>query len=156
MIYNNLKGEKLRNVAEKKRIYLIGPCIVNSAYALAENSITAELQKLVRNQMYEVIKVFCPIHNFNLLIDISNLPIKSKDIVIFINHETNLGRENNCEVVFLKELYNRPRNEVWLKDGEPLHVNGRANRAIANYIYDNYLKKKIVDFFHTKTVFCPE
>lgn len=143
--YQGMKGEKLENIYEKKRIWLIGPCMVNTdTYLMVKNSLPAQLQNLVKGYGYEVIRVFYPNENLDFVYDIENIPIRKKDIVMII-HSRRVLRDENCGfIVDLKEVYNKPREVTWFKDHSPLHVNGVANKANAEEIVNRCLQSGII------------
>ena len=90
---------------------------------------------------YEVRRMFYSRRWFGKIGEwIRKLPIRKQDILIIIEDENMLPKIKYD--VDLQELYNKPRQKTWIYDNMSLHVNSVANKAIAQEIYDVWLKQK--------------
>ncbi len=150
VLHNEVIGKKIQGICYKKRLYLIGPCIVASSHASIENSLIMKLQQLVDKYEYEVIGVFLSIERFDLVkTELKKIPIRKKDIVLCIEAEDNFI-DDELDCLDLTELYSIPRKETWIYDGRPIHANGIAYKAIAKEIYDKYLREKCEELNYFK------
>jgi len=138
--YRDVKCEKLESIHFDKRLYLIGPCIVGSLFSMAQNSLVAQLQKYLMDYGYEVVRMMIPAVNPHLLKEISNLPIKENDIMVFIYEKYLMRLVDNSFWADLSELYNKERSEVWSADRCAAHVNSVANKAYAKEIFEDILQ----------------
>lgn len=141
VLFRDVRAEKCKESSYKNKIYLIGPCIVADSYAAPKETITATLQRWVEKFEYEIIRIAIPNYRMDLLREeLQTLPLRKKDIVVCIDSrgffdESDFGLD-------LTEVFNRPRKETWIRDGVPLHVNARGDKAIAKEIFVKYLKEK--------------
>ena len=138
-----LKGEKLSEVSFSKRIYIIGPCIVENGYFMTDNTLVAYVQMLVSDYGYEVIRALWPEWNLDCAYDIENIPIKKDDVIIFIDSRSSFNAEDECFKIDLKKAYNVPRDKTWFRDGISIHVNGVAHKVIAQEIFKECEKNGI-------------
>lgn len=136
VIHRKIVCDKLSGVCEKKRIYMIGPCIAQSIFSLDQYSLTTEFQKMVQGYGYEVVRVLCPRFYPQLLGEIECLPIKSGDVVIFLYQKMFFDSKAKAYDIDLMDLYKAPREKTWFKDNNSMHVNCEANKAIAKEIYE--------------------
>lgn len=81
MVYDNAQAHSMRNIHEKGRIYLIGPCIAEGMGCKAEDTLMAYLQELVvQNQMMVVEVGIYEEHLLSQIEVLSKLPIRESDI----------------------------------------------------------------------------
>lgn len=142
----NFMGKVLSNdnIVLKRKIYLIGPCIVEGYGCILENTLLAELQELVKIEDYQVVGV--PIirddyEEWKRLAD--DIPICKGDILIFINTESVFEKsKHECHQIDVLRIYNnRNRNTIFSEI--PIHTNAEGNRILAKVIYQDYLKKEM-------------
>lgn len=147
--YNNIVAQALENITFKNRIYLIGPCIVSGEPCVTEDTLAAQLQQLVYNWEYTVVKVFCPVTRADLLAEeIGKLPIRENDIVLFIDGSNRLERRSTAgeAVIELTDIYNDPQRETWFTGMDTRHLNNKGTKAVAYAIYNKYFKKVFESF----------
>ncbi len=127
--------------SKEKRIYLLGPCIAMGVNVVAEDSLTACLQRLVYPNGYEVVSVFASRPRIGKTREIiKRLPLKEKDIVLYIETEQFVAENGDLSCVDLHKIFNSHREKTWIRDPELIHTNYAANQAIAEEIYKVYLK----------------
>lgn len=130
-----------------KRIYVVGPCIVSGLGAKTEDSLIAQLQKLAGSEYVVVAVPIDALRKFGLYKKLNKLPIRKKDIVVFIDEGLNQKRykEDNENTQFqfsLADIFNNRERPALFSD-KPIHANKTSHYLCAKYIYDTFLKTKI-------------
>lgn len=135
-----------------KRIYVVGPCIVSGFGVKTEDCLITHLQKMLGNE-YTVIAVpIDGLRKFRLYNKLSSLPIRKKDIVIFINEgieDNHRSEYNNNNQYFFSDIYNDKTRPTLFSD-KPIHANGKGHYLCAKYIYDTYLQVKLASLVAEK------
>ena len=132
---------------DAKRIWLIGPCIAFGFRNFQENSLVTLLNNLVKDNGYSVVRVAVSCGNFTVFKEeYEKLPIREQDIVVLLGHKSDMELMPGTHID-LKDLYDDTTRENWITNGESFHTNKYGNKAIADAIYERYLKSKI----HEKT-----
>lgn len=135
----------------KKRIYVVGPCIVIGAGMKYEDSFIYILQSLLDRyypMQYSVLykgimRSSYGSHESKANV-IKNLSISDRDFILFIDQYGGLADKiTKCKGDKLDTLFNsRPKGEDWWID-IPIHTNRKGNIAVAEYIYRNFLQERI-------------
>ena len=142
VVFQSIKVEKIKGKKFKNKVYLVGPCLVENLYALAKNSVVAELQKLVSAYDYEVVRAVIPRDKPDVFkMQLGMLPLRKKDIVICLNYDNYFYEDDNL-VLDMSELFNRQRSETWIGDGALMHLNAAGNKAVAQELFNSYLNSK--------------
>lgn len=141
----NLLGESLKDVRYRKRIYIIGACIARGLGCLKEESLSGHLQLLVNHFDYQIVSIIIPQQRFDLWQhNIEKIPVRQSDIIIFINDAqwfpNNIGERKQFDLL---PVFNT-RNRKTMFCGVPIHTNAEGNRAIANAIYNQLLKDRVL------------
>lgn len=151
----NLIGRTLENeTAGKKRIYLLGPCIVNGTGCSAEDSLVGRIQQMVKAEGYQVIGLVMRVGNYvDWQTAVEKIPIRQGDIVLIMQHRYWFPeKRENCQRIDLSYVYNHPERNTMFLD-IPIHSNAEGNRALANAIYENYLKDEMARWKDCKREF---
>ncbi len=145
VVLSKLVCQRMMGINEKKRIYLIGACTVGLNNMLVKNTLVARLQQWVGKYGYEVVRCSIPIWFPNKIKELKKLPIREKDICVFVHANSYLREINSCYTIDLTGVYNRPRTETWTNDGSPVHTNGVANKVLAKEIFYRLLDGGIIE-----------
>lgn len=148
-------GKTLDNeVGYKKRLYLLGPCIVGGMGCLAEESLVGTLQKIVKAEGYQVIGVAIGAGDYiNWQMSIEKIPIRQGDILITVNQSEWFPEKRvDCKRIDLSYVYDGPKRNTMFLD-TPIHSNAEGNRALAKAIYEEYLKDEMVRWKDCKREF---
>lgn len=145
----------------KKRIYVIGPCMVFGHGCIATDTFPYQLQMLVREKDYTVVRV--PFDNVTLPEKINicrELPVRERDILLFINSHHNFDEWGStttpvelaeCRYIDTLKMYEAVAGkENWYGDA-PAHTNAIGNKMLVKYIYEHGLKDVIDDVAELKT-----
>lgn len=129
----------------RERVYIVGPCIVSGFGVRTEDCLVAQLQKMLGNE-YTVIAVpIDGLRKFALYNKLSSLPIRKKDIVIFIGEgfkANHYSKYNNNDQYVLSDIYSDITRTTLFSD-KPIHANSKGHYLCAKYIYDTYLQAKL-------------
>jgi [citrate (pro-3S)-lyase] ligase len=128
-----------------KRVYVVGPCIVSGFGVRTEDCLIAQLQKMLRNEYVVIAVPIDGLRKFGLYNKMSSLPIRKRDIVIFINEgiDANYCSEYNTNNQYvLSDIYNDKTRSTLFSD-KPIHANDKGHYLCAKYIYDTYLQLKL-------------
>lgn len=135
-----------------KRIYVIGPCIVSGLGAKTEDCLIAQIQKLVGSEYIVVAVPIDALRKFGLYKKLNKLPIRKKDIVVFIDEGLNQKKykEDNAITQFsLIDIFNNKERPTLFSD-KPIHANKTNHYLCAKYIYDIFLKAKMEELSNEK------
>lgn len=145
-----LVGVAMESNCFEKRIYIIGACIVWGKFDPQEETLINNLQKMTTKDGYMAVGIFVPVdvfeNKYDLFKKLEKLPVRSGDIIIFI--DTNgkkgyLSEKMECQPLDLKPVYDEKNRRDYFTV-TPYHTNAAGNNAIAHYIYENYLKNEII------------
>ncbi|MFP3154972.1 adenylyltransferase/cytidyltransferase family protein [Lachnospiraceae bacterium ZAX-1] len=132
---------------KRNRLYLIGPCIVDGSSLLLEDSFVSLVQEyldfyqldysiavsVISNERYHKYKDF-----------LESLARNKNDIIVCIrqgNHrnvDRYLDLTNHIDIDFTDVYNKRPLKEEYFFD-EPIHSNGKANRAMVKEMFEKHL-----------------
>jgi [citrate (pro-3S)-lyase] ligase len=127
----------------KKRIYLIGPCIVAGYGCLTEATLLSALSKEISGSGYQVIGIPLPQYDYEGWSHLDTIPIRQGDIVCVINEQYWFPeKENRCKRIDLTYVYNN-RDRKTMFSEVPIHTNAEGNRVLAKEMYESYLKDAI-------------
>lgn len=144
-----LKGKCVKAATKdwrNNKIYVIGPCIVHGFGVRFEESFIGLLQKKIDEcypGKYTVLSMANEMSSpmENILDTIKSIPFLENDIVIFINHYTEMKKRQFPFMtgidLDLTKIYN-DRQDEWFFE-ETLHTNKRANEAIVQKLYEELL-----------------
>ena len=136
----------------RERVYVVGPCIVSGFGVKTEDCLVAQLQKMLGNE-YTVIAVpIDGLRKFALYNKLSSLPIRKKDIVIFIGEGfkvNHCSKDNNNDQYVLSDIYSDKTRPTLFSD-KPIHANSKGHYLCAKYIYDTYLQPKLASLVAEK------
>lgn len=140
----DLIGKTLEEKTDGKRIYLIGPCIVGGIGCMAENTLLAYIQELVKTEEYCVIGIAIPVVEYSAWKQkIEKIPIRKGDILVIVEEEKWFPKEKEgCDRISLKEVYDNPERKTMFAL-DPIHTNAEGNKHLAEQIYKSYLQKEI-------------
>lgn len=143
-----------KETAGKKRIYLLGPCIVNGTGCSAEDSLVGRIQQMVKAEGYQVIGLVMRVGNYiDWQTAVEKIPIRQGDIVLIMQHRYWFPeKRETCQRIDLSYVYNHPERNTMFLD-IPIHSNAEGNRALANAIYENYLKDEMARWKDCKREF---
>ena len=113
----------------KRKIYLVGPCIVNGDEVFTEDELAVLLARAVEREGldYEVIKICMSWFQFDTPTEkILEYDIYKNDIVIFLD-EAIEGYDLD-----LTEIYKNYKGNEWLYVDVPIHTTKRGNEQIAS------------------------
>ncbi len=153
----NYVGQTVLELSNKKRIYLIGPCIADGYGCRAKDSLGAQLQKFADQYKYQVIAITIEISNWRRwrINNIETIPIRESDIILIVYDENWFPYERMSGIVpkvNLSSVYNNQnRNSMFCR--MTLHTNPEGNRVIANEIYECYLKDEMIRLCQRKESF---
>lgn len=138
----------------QKRIYLLGPCIVDGTGCSAEDSLVGIIQQMVEAEGYQVIGLTIAIGNY---IDwqraIEKIPLRKGDIVLIVNQQYWFPeKRKNCKRIDLSYVYDNPKRNTMFA-GIPIHSNAEGNRVLAKEIYESYLKDEMARWKDCKREF---
>lgn len=146
----NLLGRSLKGISFKKKIYILGPCIAYGYGCLAEDSLYGQLQELVTEMEYQVVSIFVPREKYDVFEnEVKKIPIHKKDIVIVINgtswfplqrSKTEYGVPSKVDML---SIYGQQDRETMFSQ-VPLHTNCAGNRAMAEMLFESFLKREII------------
>ena len=129
----------------KRKIYLVGPCIVSGRHNLYQETLAYRLQELVADENYSVIAI--PVDNWiNKGWEWArrNVSLQEGDVIIVINNEGFFAEEAYVKRIDMSYLYGAERTETLFSD-IPIHSNAKGNAILAQEIYEKYLKNEIED-----------
>lgn len=136
-------GVILKEENYRKRIYLIGPCIVDGYGCTGRDTLAAQLQERVKAYEYQIIAISIAAWRFDVWKQcLSNLPIREKDIILVINHSEWFPEKNRCECINLDVVYEKEKRDS-LYCYDTLHTNAKGNRLLAEEVSNLYLNNKI-------------
>ncbi len=140
----NFIGQTTHNKFSNKRVYLIGPCIVEGFGCVAGDSLNGHLQKLVTDFNHQVVSLSIEHYRWDRWEeDIKTIPIRENDIVLIVNQENWFPKGNRkCSNIGLAKVFNKPDRESMFYI-IPIHTNSAGNSALAAEIFECYLKKEI-------------
>lgn len=146
----NLLGRSLKGISFKKKIYILGLCIAYGYGCLAEDSLYGQLQELVTEMEYQVVSIFVPREKYDVFEnEVKKIPIHKKDIVIVINgtswfplqrSKTEYGVPSKVDML---SIYGQQDRETMFSQ-VPLHTNCAGNRAMAEMLFESFLKREII------------
>ncbi|SFU83903.1 [citrate (pro-3S)-lyase] ligase [Clostridium sp. DSM 8431] len=117
----------------KRRIYLIGECIVTSYCVELKDSLQYHLQK----NMEDYVVVSIPIAAYDYIKAtevIKSLPIRKDDIVLFVDSRLQWKYNDKVNNIDVFDLYNDPLRKEVLYSDSPIHTNARGNKLLADRI----------------------
>ncbi len=136
---------KCEGSSYRKRIYLLGICTVLNGY-LVKNKIPGILQEYVEEKQYEVVAFINLSTREHLESILMKIPIRIQDIVVLLDTERVLkGLDKWGTEIDLREIYEKKGRRTWIYDAwiAQAHINSHGNRAIAEVIYEKYVKGEI-------------
>lgn len=140
----------------KKQIYLLGPCITYQSDLMAKDTIVNQIQNMSDGLYpgeYKVTAISIPIESFNMFERVINsMKINSGDIFLFMY--INLDDCGKYEYLDLTNIYNTRNGQNWFSNS-PIHVNVTGSHAVAKYIFDEYIVKKLNDSKEQNVLFYP-
>lgn len=148
-------GKTYLKERKKNRLYIIGPCIVSGYCVPDYQTISSRLQNYVMEEDYEVIRIPVSKVNWFLMENLKRLRINSRDILLFISEKDSFPEIKNKSVFKLQtdECYAEMTSKEPLFSDCPIHLNGKGHAVLADYVYENYLKREI-DCNKQKTEYC--
>lgn len=144
--YDYVEKIKRSFMTHKKRIYIIGACIVGGWICCFDtDSFTTMLGKMVEKDNYEIINISLDDNLFFTMNNIlGKLNINSDDIIIFATGSYILNNNDDyCKVLELKNIFDTKDRKSWIIKGNTLHVNKYAHHAISEELYYKFIKKQI-------------
>ncbi len=135
----------IRDNLSEKKIYVIGPCIVEGNLQMPSECLVAKLQEKVEKDGYTVIGCVILWHEYDLWEMVEDLPIRKQDIVICVDERNRTPEKGKGRAVYLDslELYNRLERKTWYAGAAPIHVNADGVDALSDFLYYMYLRKEI-------------
>lgn len=138
----NLIGKVINKDSSKKRIYLIGPCIVDGYGCVPEETLLSELQKLA-GQNYQVVGLVLDGYDYQKWEkQMDDIPICNGDILVFIDVES-CFLQRTCSQIDVSCMYNNSMRKTLFSE-IPIHTNAEGNRILAKTMYEEYLKDEIL------------
>lgn len=130
-----------------KRIYIIGPCIVRGYCVQDKATISNLIQEKVLEFGYEVVRIVVSKVNWLMMDKLEKLPIRSKDIVLFISEEDSFPLVENANISYwnVNRCYEEMgEDQTTYYSDCAIHLNEKGHRKLYNYIYENYLNSLII------------
>ena len=147
LAFGNLTGEMLQNQKGLHTIYLVGPCIVSGTCVKLEESLISHITKKLAGYFEDYKVVGIPIFReecgkMKMLLE--NLPVREKDIVIFLTEEASLEDiPDKNSIIDLHKLFNdRSRPSIYTDSA--FHTNSIGNQMIAVELFEHGLKDAIL------------
>lgn len=138
-----VQGKSIIGHRHRKRIYLIGPCIVGGYGCLEQNTLYSFLQQYADEFEYQVVAVLINVMLNDLKKLFCSLPIREQDIVLIIDGSGWFSnRSNKCKLLDMKSVY-EDRNRADMFSNHPIHTNPEGNRRIAKEIMDQWLRSQM-------------
>jgi len=137
--------EEINSIGEgKRKIYLVGPCIVGGCENILEDEliVTLHRQLVEKGCNYEIIKVPMNRHENEKVKAILERDIYKNDLVFFIE-EGFYGYDLD-----MSYLYNDYNGKQWLYTDKPIHPTGKGNELIAREL----IKKIILNKYNSSRI----